>query len=178
MRLNDDFISRKRLIDEMIAWRDHDAYSKKRWFCEKWVRTVGINVLITAVKHFPAAVAEVVATNPYWENICAIAEKQRAKGITTYGSGLEDNPATLITRMEYLQEELVDGLMYCEWIKDRLEKCKTAGGVEVLHGRWENMDTDPKCTVCGRYAVSDKHAVKHYDYCPHCGAKMDKNENT
>ena len=56
--------------------------------------------------------------NPYWENICAIAEKQRAKGMKTYGTGIEDNPADIITRIEYLQEELVDALMYCEWIKD------------------------------------------------------------
>ena len=56
--------------------------------------------------------------NPYWNNICAIAEKQREKGIKTYGHGLEMNPADTITRIEYLQEELIDALMYCEWIKD------------------------------------------------------------
>lgn len=56
--------------------------------------------------------------NPYWKNICAIAERQRAKGISIYGQGIEANPAEVITRIEYLQEELVDALMYCEWIKD------------------------------------------------------------
>lgn len=56
--------------------------------------------------------------NPYWNNICAIAEKQRAKGLATYGKGIENNTAALITRIEYLEEELVDALMYCEWIKD------------------------------------------------------------
>ena len=59
-----------------------------------------------------------MATNPYWKNICAIAEKQREKGIQTYGTGIEDNTADIITRLEYLEEELVDALMYCEWIKD------------------------------------------------------------
>ena len=62
--------------------------------------------------------------NPYWSNICAIAEKQRAKGIRTYGTGIEDNPAEIITRIEYLQEELIDALMYCEWIKDYLRRKK------------------------------------------------------
>ena len=62
--------------------------------------------------------------NPYWENICAIAEKQRAKGIETYGTGIEDNPADIITRIEYLQEELVDALMYCEWIKDYIRRAE------------------------------------------------------
>ena len=58
--------------------------------------------------------------NPYWERICAIAEKQRAKGIETYGQGLEDNPMTMLDRLTYLQEELIDGLMYTEHIKARL----------------------------------------------------------
>ena len=56
--------------------------------------------------------------NPYWDNICTIAERQRAKGIRTYGTGLEDNHAEIITRIEHLEEELIDALMYCEWIKD------------------------------------------------------------
>jgi hypothetical protein len=58
--------------------------------------------------------------NPYWENICAIAERQRNKGLATYGKGLEMNPADVIERINHLQEELVDALMYCEWIKDSL----------------------------------------------------------
>jgi hypothetical protein len=57
---------------------------------------------------------------------CAIADKQRAKGIAEYGQGLEDNPADIARRITYLEEEMVDGLMYCEWIKDRLQ--------EVHHG--------------------------------------------
>ena len=58
--------------------------------------------------------------NPYWNNICAIAERQRKKGMETYGKGLEDNQKDIITRIEYLEEELVDALMYCEWIKDHV----------------------------------------------------------
>ena len=59
--------------------------------------------------------------NPYWERICKLADKQRAKGIETYGQGIECNPAAMLKRIEYLQEELIDGLMYCEWIKDMLK---------------------------------------------------------
>lgn len=58
--------------------------------------------------------------NPYWERICKLSERQRAKGMETYGQGLESNPAAILERIEYLQEELVDALMYCEWIKDKL----------------------------------------------------------
>ena len=56
--------------------------------------------------------------NPYWENIEAISDRQRQKGIDTYGQGLEANPADIITRLTYLEEELVDALMYIEWAKD------------------------------------------------------------
>lgn len=60
-------------------------------------------------------------SNPYWKNICAMAEKQRAKGMATYGYGVEMNPADAVTRLEYLQEELIDALMYCEWIKESIK---------------------------------------------------------
>lgn len=58
--------------------------------------------------------------NPYWEKICELAEKQRSKGINKYGKGLEYNTADAIARINHLQEELIDGLMYCEWIKEKL----------------------------------------------------------
>ena len=58
--------------------------------------------------------------NPYWQNIQAIAARQRQKGSDTYGQGLEENPADMVTRLTYLEEELIDALMYCEWIKEKL----------------------------------------------------------
>ena len=56
--------------------------------------------------------------NPYWQNIQASAERQRKKGIDTEGQGLEANPADIMIRMTYLEEELIDALMYIEWAKD------------------------------------------------------------
>ena len=56
--------------------------------------------------------------NPYWQNIQDIADRQRRKGIDTYGQGLEENPADMVTRLTYLEEELIDALMYIEWAKD------------------------------------------------------------
>lgn len=58
--------------------------------------------------------------NPYWERICKLADRQRAKGMQTYGQGLEANPASIMARIQHLEEELIDGLMYCEWLKDYL----------------------------------------------------------
>lgn len=60
--------------------------------------------------------------NPYWERICRLSDRQRAKGIETYGQGLESNPAAIIERINHLEEELIDGLMYCEWIKEWLHE--------------------------------------------------------
>lgn len=58
--------------------------------------------------------------NPYWQNITSIADKQRDKGIKTYGQGLECNNWDIAKRLRYLEEELIDALMYIEWIKDGL----------------------------------------------------------
>ncbi len=57
--------------------------------------------------------------NPYWERICKLSERQRRKGMETYGQGLENNPAALIERINHLEEELIDAAMYCEWIKEK-----------------------------------------------------------
>ena len=62
--------------------------------------------------------------NIYWERICKLSDKQRAKGIATYGQGLESNPAAMLKRIEHLQEELIDALYYLEWIKDGLNETK------------------------------------------------------
>ncbi len=59
-------------------------------------------------------------SNPYWERITALAERQRNKGMSKYGYGLEMNPADILERINHLQEELVDALMYCEWIKEKI----------------------------------------------------------
>ena len=56
--------------------------------------------------------------NPYWERISELAERQRSKGLSKYGYGLENNPAAIVERINHLEEELIDGLMYCEWIKE------------------------------------------------------------
>lgn len=58
----------------------------------------------------------------YWANITAIKDKQTEKGIDTYGQTLEENTAmSIIERLEYLEEELVDGLMYIEHIKEKVK---------------------------------------------------------
>lgn len=57
----------------------------------------------------------------YWERITDIYKRQRAKGQRTYSQDLEDNRAVMHTRLEYIEEELIDALMYIEWLKDGLK---------------------------------------------------------
>ena len=45
---------------ELIKWRDDDPYRKSRSLIERWVRKVGINVLIRVVEVFPTIEAEPV----------------------------------------------------------------------------------------------------------------------
>lgn len=59
-------------------------------------------------------------TNPYWDRVCKLQDKQREKGIRTYGQGLEDNHEPVVKRIQHIEEELVDALMYLEWLKDAL----------------------------------------------------------
>jgi hypothetical protein len=54
----------------------------------------------------------------YWANVCEIQKRQTKKGVEKYGRRLEDNEDLgVIERLEYLEEELIDGLMYIEHIK-------------------------------------------------------------
>lgn len=58
--------------------------------------------------------------NPYWERVCTLADRQRNKGIETYGQGIENNILPVLERLTYIEEELIDALMYIEWVKDGL----------------------------------------------------------
>lgn len=55
----------------------------------------------------------------YWQSICEIQEKQTKKGLNKYKMNLESNTSMdMLTRIQYLEEELIDGLMYIEHIKN------------------------------------------------------------
>lgn len=65
----------------------------------------------------------------YWKRICKIQAKQTEKGKKKYGKPLEyANEMTMLERLEYLEEELIDGLMYVEHIKEYLVNGKNIEG--------------------------------------------------
>ena len=65
---------------------------------------------------------------------------------------------------------------------DDIENAPTVDDVEVVHGRWEQVQrwatkAKYRCSVCGREIMSaTKVNIEKYPYC-HCGAKMDGDGN-
>lgn len=81
----------------------------------------------------------------YWDRITAIYHHQREKGLKKYGLPLEANPANIDTRLRYIEEELVDALMYCEWVRDKLrEKGEKVNddGIQKSFGNLQNLISD------------------------------------
>jgi uncharacterized Fe-S cluster-containing MiaB family protein len=61
----------------------------------------------------------------YFKQITNLYERQKAKGLRKYGHTLEDfTSQSFLERIEYLEEELFDGLMYLQWIKELINESK------------------------------------------------------
>lgn len=65
-----------------------------------------------------------------------------------------------------------------DYLKLIIRDQPTVDAVKVVHGRWEKMDTryveQFKCSVCrSEVYVQTCMGEPMFDYCPHCGAKMD-----
>jgi len=57
----------------------------------------------------------------YLSRIIARFERQKAKGIAKYGQPLEQNNREVLEAIEAIAEELTDGLMYLEEVKEKLQ---------------------------------------------------------
>lgn len=80
------------------------------------------DVMPDEMLHAIAKIVGVYAPD-YWGEICKIQARQTEKGVKKYGQRLEDNEDLgVIERLEYLEEELIDGLMYIEHIKAAFRK--------------------------------------------------------
>lgn len=75
----------------------------------------------------------------YWDRITAIYNRQREKGLKKYGLPLEANPANIDTRLRYIEEELVDALMYCEWVRDKLQEKGEKVNDDGIQKSFENL---------------------------------------
>lgn len=69
----------------------------------------------------------------YTKNIIDLLERQRQKGIAKYGQILEDNTTlSRAQRVEHIEEELIDALMYAEHIKAAVEDSLTANDYQRM----------------------------------------------
>jgi NTP pyrophosphatase (non-canonical NTP hydrolase) len=69
----------------------------------------------------------------YTKNIIDLLEIQRQKGIAKYGQILEDNTTlSRVQRIEHIEEELIDALMYAEHIKAAVEDSLTANDYQRM----------------------------------------------
>ena len=63
-------------------------------------------------------------------------------------------------------------------LKDEIYKMPVADVAKVNHGKWEMLDAGPdfaetECSECGaKHWFTPEHDF--YDFCPHCGAKMER----
>ena len=64
-------------------------------------------------------------------------------------------------------------------IRSIIQRVPAADVVPVVHGRWVHTDLashwygKDECSVC-TYHENDRSDLSHFNYCPNCGAKMDR----
>ena len=62
----------------------------------------------------------------------------------------------------------------CKTIEEVFKIVPAADVAPVVHGQWVN---GCQCSVCGdRHGPYNSRHKPFYNYCPHCGAKMDEEE--
>lgn len=98
--------------------------------------------------------------------------------------------ADALIKMIKANMDIFCGLLLCRgnvisFLFDLIKKAPTIDTVEVVHGQWETDKEDiawgnplkkKRCTNCGKRPHFDKVKWEFIlsDFCPNCGAKMDK----
>lgn len=49
-------------------------------------------------------------------------ERRQMRGIQKYGVTLSQNMAELEARLQHMKEELLDGVMYCQWAINKIRE--------------------------------------------------------
>ena len=97
--------------------------------------------------------------------------------------------AALLANCYILEADYDDGIeprrAYAISIES-VRNAPTVDAVEVVHGRWillgknehdYETSVEEKCSLCGRYVYRYDTELQD-NYCPNCGAKMDKEDET
>lgn len=76
---------------------------------------------------------------------------------------------------EYIEREEVREAFYMEFDEDYaddiIDRLPASDVQEVRHGKWIKSKNERKCPICGYFYFTN---IKSFNYCPNCGAKMDK----
>lgn len=75
---------------------------------------------------------------------------------------------------EYIERELAQKVLADDYAYNAaklLDTVSTADVQEVRHGEWIKSKNERKCSLCGYFYFTN---TKSFNYCPNCGAKMDK----
>ena len=114
-----------------------------------------------------------MSKNPYWRGIKRVAEKQRARGGKKYGSGTEDNPADIRGKLTYIEENLLDVLMYCEWMKasakDHELSIEKGIAAKILV---DLEELSCKCPRCCQAEWLQNGSRQSNRYCGYCGQRL------
>ena len=77
---------------------------------------------------------------------------------------------------KYFYEHLDD--LHMAGAMNAIDEMPNADVVLVKLGHWINENFYTRCSVCGNMAIYDRYGQEvESDYCPRCGAKMDKKQN-
>lgn len=88
----------------------------------------------------------------------------------------------LIEKLIEIHKQLeAEGLMVTAGKRTAAELLVSRGVVPVVHGEWSTIEDDYcglialQCSKCNQeYWFEDEPPIKIYNYCPNCGAKMDR----
>lgn len=106
-------------IDEINSWIRGKA----------WVEELALSVKLEELRRLIISVFE-PRKLPYRKNIINRLDRQTRKGIKKYGQLINENKElTDLQMLEYLAEELTDGLVYLEDIKQRYKQAMDEGEV-------------------------------------------------
>lgn len=76
---------------------------------------------------------------------------------------------------EYKKQDIYDGSQDRDWLKRCIDEAPTIEVELVRHGRWEKRGQEIYCSECGEESGYTWAGASVYsDYCPNCGAKLDK----
>ena len=134
-----------RLIDadalraELTKWRDNDPYEKDRCVLERWIRKIGINVLIRLLMDFPTIEAEPVRHGRWGELDYDFNEDKYTRPCSNCG----------YKSMEYLKH-------YCPNCGAKMESGTVLSESEPLAGCVDDADLEHMTRFAMQQAINRK----------------------